>query len=79
MRYSKRDREMAARICAVVASSDAEVTSFEAEESLGASMKAACLAGEAFLAASLPPGWDGWMTTGWYGEAEALIRTGWCP
>jgi hypothetical protein len=42
-------------------------------------MTAAVLAGEAFMASGLPPGWTGWLTTGWYAEAEALIRTGWKP
>lgn len=87
MRYSKRDREMAAVISSAIADSFTNPSALaqplsvgDAAASIGASLAAEELAEAAFLAANGPPlDWKGWSSVWWRCEAEALIRCGWEP
>ncbi len=84
MRYSKRDREMAARLCSIKASHEwpapGHVTPWwvgmdEVINACGASDTASELAWAAADAA-FP---DNTVGVECWAEAEALIRTGWSP
>lgn len=73
-KYTKRQREEAADILAVMASSDAMAHPMDAMSAVGASDRSLQLAVEATYAT---PSCLGWRED--YAEAEAMLRTGWTP
>lgn len=86
-RIPKKVREEAAMLCAVLASDRRAYTkwvAFDVHEAVGASPAAVDLADRAFICVSQPhlPDWlgrDASIAMEFYAEAEAMLRTGWCP
>jgi hypothetical protein len=87
-RISKRAREEAADLCAIMATSRQsfqedlgviQMSVGDVAAVVGASNSAADLADLAFLASEIPDTSDTNYRVEWWAEADAMLREGWSP